>query len=585
MQTTNVSTHPMSFPLALRMTLLAFGVLVPATLPTAAAEEPGKTPEAQRIRAAAPDLESPLFVSIRDNRLRNISPTWEGFSPIADAPEATPNKNWTGVAGFGTPVFIDDQKVAILADRPGSEPALWHLGLADYSIRCLTDIEKPRDGDREYDECVWHRVDGDLVAELIRMRVGRRRATSFEGESWIIEINLRTGQVTEATHKARERPTKENLQEKLLENRRSAETRIEIPPADESRQKLIALLGEKGVAFDERQTRLQINAKMIGQLSRDIGRLMLTDDDVSNTIAMLQATLNELPTSPATRDLAWQLRLAAAVVADDVNELEQLASGVGLRSDVPAERAIALRNLAAYQQLRLVSDQGDVIPNYQEFVRGCDGTIAARDAAILRMHEIGFHAACQMATVDAFDEFIRWAPNSLQFDDAVKYAESLESERIAIAIATADDADSMREKLAKGLYVDWRQSVRVGETTKAERCFRLLGTHPELTSTMAAVQAQDTKDEEAFRKTIIRQNEAHTSVLRQVATAQQIQLGLMSQQLEEQRTANRRLGNINSQLDNVQGQLSYIGQAAISAADSARQSADDIRDIRDELVE
>lgn len=579
----------------------AFGLSRTATL---AADEPGTTPEANRIRASAPPLESPLFVSIRDNQLRTLSPTWSELSADVDAPGSVAEKEWTGKVGYETPIFLDGLTVAIFEARMESEPALWQLDLDDFTVRCLANLDKPQAGDREFDELVWHEVNGDVLAEFVRIRVGRRRATSFEGESVLIEVNLRTGQVQEKKDSAREQRSKENLRKLLLDKRRPAATQITPQPADESLRKLTEVLASKGVAFDQRRARFTISEGQLRQLAQGVERLTLTDNDAADKVSELSRVVQGLPTAPALRDLDWQLRLASAVIRDDTHELDQLAAGAGIQHDVAAERRTALRNLAAYQRLRLVAKQGDAIQEYDAFTRQCDDAIAAKDAAILRMHEIGFHAACQMATVDAFDEFARWAPKSLQFDKATEYAEALERERIDSAVAKSRDPDGERERIGTGLYVDWRKSAREGHLVKAQRCFGLLGEHPELQRTKAAADAQDTRDEEDFRKTVIRQNDEHTGVLRKVASVQQRQLDVMGQQLAEQKATNVQLNqirvlesaqlteqqNMNSQLDSVNGQLSYIGaatavtaKAAGDAARASRESADTLRDLRRRL--
>jgi hypothetical protein len=588
----------------------AVAFAVPADL-ASAGEEPGQTPEAKRIRAAAPALQSPLFVSIRDNRLPGISPTWESFSVDIDAPQSVAGTEWSGVAGYGTPVFLDDETVAILSKRPQNEPALWKIGLSDCSIQCLVALDQPPDGQREYDEFSLHRVNGQIVAELVRMRVGRRRSTSFEGEASILEIDLRTGRVDVKKAQARERPSKQNLQEKLLAGRRTADTLLELPPQEETRGKMEKVLAKKGIAFDDTRARFQVSANMIAGLSRDVGRLRLAGNGAADALGALQDKLQELPTAPALRDLGWQVRLAAAVIADDVRELDQLLDGAGIKDDVPRERAVALRNLAAYQRLRLVLENGDSLADYQAFVANCDSTVAARDAAILRMHEIGFHAACQMATVNAFDEFIRWAPDSLQFEKALEYADSLERERIASELANAVDARGRREELAAEQYTIWLASLRANHIEKAKRCFGLLSEHPDLKRTQAAMRAQDTQDLREFRAIVIRQNEEQTEVLKTVATVQRHQLDVMGRQLAEQKVTNSQLREIrsnqqaqlaeqqrsnslldmansqlsiaNSQLNAVRGQLNIIGEASTNAAMQSGETSRVLRDIKRQL--
>lgn len=548
----------------------------------AASEEPPRAPRvADEIRKSIPTLDSDLVKSLRESRMQRISSTWSDSGFEVDKAGSIPERRWSGNAGYGTPLFLSERTVAIIEERRGVEFALWHLDPTTAAIQFITAVNEGQGGKaaNKYDDVTLHRVGDDVLAEFARIYVEPRGA-KFDGESLIGEINLRTGKLSGSTDRIRQLASEDTLRSRLLKKRRSQDTALDFLTPAEARAKLDAVLNEHGLTFNYRSGRFSLAADTVDSLSRVTSGITLSADGVVEDVRSLRERVQHFATCPALRELDWHLSLCAAVLRNDRPALTDLMATRSLGDGIGDERLAALRNIAAYQLLCLIAKDSDEAAEYQRFIGQCDETIAARDAAILRLHEIGFRAACSKATVKAFDEFVQWAPGAIQTPKAIRYADELESERISLELSTASDRDTTLSQIANRLYVDWRTAVRVQHSTKAERCFRLLTDHPDLRATAMAVQAQDTQDEQEFRNLVVRQNREHTQVLRHVAAVQEQQLAIMGEHLYEQRATNSALGQVldeqrattlllgkvDSQLENVQGGLSYLNESSSRTA-------------------
>lgn len=246
---------------------------------------------------------------------RSISPSWASMSFDIDTPGAMPNRTWSGFADYGTPIQIDERTVAIIERRPGVEFALWHLDFVDGAIKFILVVNPGRESPSGYDEVVWHRIESDIIGEFIRIRTVEFRPNRHLGESLIGEINIRTGATVTKADKINHVNSEKVAIEKLLDKRRSRDTVFDPPDAEEVMRKVQKALAKKNLSFDFHRGRFVLSADARQRLQRDVRNLVSNSAGISaEAIRGLRSRLSELPSCPATRQLAAELEAFSAAL-------------------------------------------------------------------------------------------------------------------------------------------------------------------------------------------------------------------------------------------------------------------------------
>lgn len=521
-----------------------------------------------------PAMDSPLVERLRGCKIKGISPSWATLPCVVDKDGAVPKHTWSGETAYGTPVQLDDNTIAVVQKERGQKFAVWHLDMATETVVFKVDVDAAVSPAAKgpFDSVSWHRINNDLVGEFISFDikpwttfVGQDRSpkTMYDGQALITLVNLRTGDIRRVREGNKRTGTKERCQENLTKQRLGDNSRVELAPPDSVTKHMQQVLAAKKQVFDFRQGRFLLTLEVIDELANAAQAVVIDGPDSLQAIRKTQQIIRNLPTCAAVRDLSWQCSLAEAVVTENVDSLEAMVADRRNPKGASDDRRSQMRNLAAYQWLHLIASNGDQLSEYEAFARSCDDGIAARDAAILRIHELRFISACNEATVAAFDDFVAWAPHAIQAKDAIRHAYDLQQGQIQISLASNEDP----EAIARNLYNDWRNAVRQGSAIKAQRSFTLLTEEPAMKKTQTSVQAQDTKDEDGFRAIMLAHARKNDELLSSVIAIQQQQLSMMNAQLLEQSEMNVRLGRLGSQLQHIE----YSGQRSAEGIEAIRR--------------
>lgn len=515
---------------------------------------------ADTIRDSKPPVETPLLKSLMGCRVSGVSPTWADFSIDLDADEAVPTIAWLSDPALGMPLKIGEGLYALFTSDGKSGVNLWHLDVKHQKITHKVHVDAGVDGTVGFQGWHWHQVGEQNLREILSVSisenskfVGEKKFVRFDGKSLTTTIDLLTTKVDQKPELAKSLPTKERCLEKLSSQLLAAKTRRDEPGIEAAKAGVAEELAHAGSEFDYERGRFHLSRATVDNLRRIVTDLSLESDRIAEIRRVRDENVGRLPTCPALRDLSWQLQLAEAVASEDLDMLDKLSQGLKA-VDLAADRASSLRNLAGYQRVHFIAAgvkgrEGDRLEDYHQFVISAPKSLAARDAAILRIHEIAFRNACEIATVEAFDEFVTSFPSATQVADALDHAYDLEKERISDEARTGADV----EGIANRLYVRWREDERSGRFLLANRSFRLLSEHPEVMKTSRAVDAQDTRDNLDFRKQMIGLQREHNETLSKVARIQRNQLAVMGEQLTAQQA-------MASQLGTIGGQLQYINE-------------------------
>ncbi len=519
---------------------------------------------ADSIRSSKPPVETDLLKRLMGCRISGVSPTWTDFSVDLDADSAVPSHEWLSNPKFGTPVKIEDGRYALLTSDGKSAIDLWHLDVKNQGITHKAHVDAGARGAGSFHACYWHRIGDELLCEFLSVHidnyktyVGEKSYEKYDGTSCVTTIDLKAATVNQKHASAVKLPSKERCLGNLSKHLLADKTRLKEPDAEMAKAEVARELAKDGVEFDYFRGRFCLSSTTVDSLRTMAAGLSLSAEGVAEINRMRDEKVGRLPTCPALRDLLWQLELAKAVAAEDTDCLEKLMRGWKAEGFSP-ERAAALSSLAGYQRVNAIAvgvkgGGGDRLADYHAFAIACPKSLAARDAAILRIHEIAFRDACEAATVAAFDDFVTSFPAAMQVPDALCHAYELEEERVTQEAMKGVDM----EKCANSLYTQWRKNEREGKLLLADRSFRLLSEHPKLTETSRAVDAQDARDNLDFRKQILGLQRAQNDTLRTVAQVQQQQLAVMGEQLTAQQSVASQLGSIGGRLqymsDEVRG--------------------------------
>jgi len=176
-------------------------------------------------------------------------------------------------------------------------------------------------------------------------------------------------------------------------------------------------------------------------------------------------------------------------------------------------------------------------------------------AVMLRMHELGFHKACKIATVEAMDAFVAWAPNSIQAPEASKLAFQLEEERVTSSVGQARDSDDAAEQIVRELATAWRLNRKKKHVAAAERCYELLTTHPVLKTTRTALDVSKGKELAEFRDELQAFQRQNQISLSSIKAAQSEQMDIIRNQLPI-------AGQTNRSVNYIGGQIAYLREGA-----------------------
>lgn len=548
---------------------LGIEVFFAAMLAAMAAITKADGPVAEGIRQEAPPLDSNLYRAMREFQFLSVVPDWADRGTHVDAPKHRPHSTWRGRPEFAAVELNADLFAVLEAGRDG-RVRLFHVDVANGQIRKQSDqlcTFQGRPVDR--DLVKLHRLpspDGprltiefaDAVVHETTILVEGGHKTMFHGDSRITRLPLHGGSPEILHDRTVRTPTARQCLHDLFRRRLPVDTLIEAPAIEDVIERLQERLEKRcSMRLDCAQTGCEFYlADEAFRTLREKAAALRIGPDVRHECRSLRAMVERLPSCPATRDLGMQLDLADAFVDGDTKSLERIMRGdfaLGPNED-PTRRAF-FRNLAACLRLNLIANDGDKLEDYQAFGRMCDASIQARDSAILRIDEIRFHAACQDATVAAFDRFLRESPSALQQDEAIAHAAALERETVDLRLENGDEAQS----IATGLVNRWKASVdnkgrplNAAAAHRATRLFGILSEHPALQETQAATDAQESADEhearitqEAFQQKYLQIQEHQTLVMEQ-------QLSLMREAVSGM---SENLGNIGSQLRNIDGRL------------------------------
>jgi hypothetical protein len=242
-----------------------------------------------------------------------ISPSWAELSFDVDSPGTTSTERWSGFVDYGTPVQLDEHTVALIERRLGLEFALWHLNIAEGTLHFIATLNEGVTTPSGFDDVVFHHDGPDTFAEFILITTAQTAPNRFTGNSIIGEINLRTGATKVKKDKVKHVASEEIAHEKLLDKRRSGKT-VTAPKPLQVKNVVAQALAKHGMSFDYKRGRFVLTTENRLKLKQAVRDLDKAGSDKPAKFLGLQRLLNDLPSCPATRELARQVSSAAGSV-------------------------------------------------------------------------------------------------------------------------------------------------------------------------------------------------------------------------------------------------------------------------------
>jgi hypothetical protein len=507
---------------------------------------------AKRIRANAPSPNTALAERLKAYRRMAVPPDWAGESPDITA------QSYAGDLNFGSPFLIGDDTLALILTRQGLHLELWHLDLRNGDLRKVTEWKQgPNQG--KYHSVSWHLDEGGkIVGQFVQMktskvnkRTGSGLVAMTVGDSLFKWLDPLTGETkTKNAHETSDYGIKD-LTKKLLHAQLPETTEVKLTQGPAALAAANQRLARKGLRFDEQRAAVSLGPDILRAFHKDLDTLNLAESSSRAILSRDYEAALGAPSCPLTRELRAVLQFSLAAATEDQEQLKTF---------LHTNPKVYLRNYAAYESLHLIANGSDSFEDYADFVKQDPGT-PARDAAMFRLHDIAFAAACRKPTVDFFDEYMRAFPDASQWKKAFDHAYDLELEYARYELQHAANPGEKREKrdeIANRFYTQLRASLRAGDQAKAERMWKLLNDERDFNGTKAAKEAQDAKDLDRYRAATLKLAKERNLILGRIEVIQRQQLAAMERANDLSEQANRLMREGNAQLSALNWKLDSI---------------------------
>lgn len=470
---------------------------------------------ARKIRAAAPSPNTLLLTKLRDYRVEKVPLSWTSRSTFVR------DSAYENALAHGSPLLIDEHTLALITDLGGQNFQLWHLNLRNGEIRMIKEIAD-QDPNGKYDYVGCHRINGKLIMQFIAVTTGMFKIVPrFRGYAAYGVLNLETGEIQGKKIEATSDQKLEVLITKLMNDKLSESSTANLPHGTEAVASANERLAQQGLHFDANRASISLLPDLRQRWERELRDLSLSDSKAPAKLIELEEQVGSAAQCPLTSDLKNNLQFAQAIAGENAPEI---------RSFIQSNGQHALVHPASMTLVHLIAKDNDTVQAYLKFQQEDAGT-AARDLAIMRIHELSFTAVCRKATTDGFDDFLMSFPGSLQAKDAFRYAYDLELERARFEIEHADDKDKQREEVANRFGKAWRECVNTGEMSQAERLWKILRDEDDFNHTKAAANAQKAKEQDSYRKKMIALEKERNRILLLLEDIQKRQLAIADQPL------------------------------------------------------
>lgn len=489
---------------------------------------------APKLRASTPPEQTILSEKLKSYRLEGLPTNWESGSTLFRS-----NVLPTGYS-FGSPFLIQNGAgLGFIIAESGLNFSYYQMDLKTGNTRKVSSHQYKLPG--KYNSVTFHpRGNGHLLELICHDIAVVERAPKFRGLAHYVQLDLENGRVHEFDISKSSSGNKDFVQEEILKGK-LPDNRQPGPKQGDTALRLASLeLSKQGLSFEPRNAQLSLENTWKGNWSSQLRDLRLTSAEAPAQLRSLRSKVVSAPSCSLSTDLRTYLDFGIAAADQDQPSLRRF---------VQTQSSHRLRNLASYELLHCVAASGDHFKDYLAFQQEDPGT-PARDLAILRIHEKAFRYAINESTIETFDEYLAAFPHSLQSADAFRHAYDLELEKARFIVDHAADPKEAAEEIGREMYVNWRDTLRAGELTKAQRFWDILRQEVPFNRTKAATSAQDAKDRDIYRAKMLALQEEQNRILGQIRDIQAQQLQVAQDQLMAIREGNNTLEKINRKLPN-----------------------------------
>lgn len=470
---------------------------------------------AKKIRANLPPSDTQLLSKLRNFRIEGVPLEWTRESPVIH------NAAYSGKLTHGSPFLIDDYTLAMITDLGGFNFQLWHLNLKNGEVRLIKEVNDQNRNAR-YDSADCHRINGQLQMQFVTTSAGQFNGVpKFRGTTIYGELNLANGHINGHRVDATSDNSLDVLRGKLLRDKYPESTRVSLTSGNSAVNTAQSRLSNMGMTVNVQNGTVSLTPAKSSSWETTARSITLSDSAAPGKLVELERSVESSPKCSLSNELKTTLQFAKAVSREDLGSVRSFMSSHGSHR---------LYFPAAMTQVHLIAKESDKIQDYMKFQQEENVGTAARDFAILRIHELAFLHLCKQATVEGFDDFMQMFPGALQFKQAFQNAYELELERARFEIEHASDPEKRREEVATRLYVKWRDALRSNKMAEAERTWKILKEEDDFNRTKAAADAQNAKDLDAYRKKMLAIQEERNRILNRIADIQQQQLEVARQQ-------------------------------------------------------
>ena len=491
---------------------------------------------AKQIRANAPDRNSPLFRKLTEFELNNVPANWANEASLIRA------GGFATRYGYGSPLLIDPNTLALFVTDGGFHYDLWHLDLNTGNFRKAAAFNQGRK-DGHYTSVTYHRQGKSTLAQFEYLDVNPRRDLKpiFQGRSAYGWLDLHTGKMRTDGVEFKTNQSRDFLMEKLTAPKLSGRSTLSMTGGSAAVTTANRKLAESGQYFDDSKGVIELQPDLRRSWRDSFAVVRLEESNATSALRRLQSEVATAPNCPLTASLRPTLQFAHAAAAEDPG---------GLRAYLDANPNHYLQFHGAMELLHLLAKESDDPEEYLKFQEQDPGT-PARDLAILRIHELAFTRACEVASIEVFDDYQSAFPGAQQAQTAAEFAYDLELERARFEIEHAPDPEEKLEQVANGFYVTWRDNLRRGQMPTAERMWKILTEEPDFNRTEAATKAQNQKDTDIYREKMLAIQRERNAILTRIEGIQREQLEVSRQQLQAQYESNDIARSNGAKLDRI----------------------------------
>ena len=472
---------------------------------------------AKKIRENLPPSDTPLLSKLRSFRIEGVPLDWTKESPVIRS------ASYNGKLTHGSPFLIDDYTLAMITDLGGFNFQLWHLNLKNGEVRLVKEVNDQNRNAR-YDSAECHRINGQLQMQFVTTSAGQFKGVpKFRGTTVYGDLNLANGHIKGHRVDATSDNSLDVLRGKLLRDKYPESTRVSLTSGNSAVNTAQSRLANLGMTVNVQNGTVSLIPAKSSNWETSVRSITLSNSAAPGKLVELERNVESAPPCPLTKEFKTTLQFAKAVSREDLGSV---------RSFMSSHESHKLYFPAAMTQVHLIAKESDKIQDYMKFQQDDDVGTAARDFAILRIHELAYLHMCKQATVEGFDDFMEMFPGASQFKQAFQNAYDLELELARFEIEHASEPEKRREEVATRFYVKWRDALRGNKMAESERMWKILKEEDDFNRTKASADAQNAKDLDDYRKKMLAIQEKRNRILNRIAQIQEQQLQVLGQQLD-----------------------------------------------------